>query len=258
MHRELEAVSASTAAAAAPAEPAASPATHQKQIAACIVCQGDFVSVLCTKHTDGRFKQRCDACERARQVETTATQDDMQRAADDEFGADISPLEQLLLWQSEAHNHGQLEIATTLQAMKACLSGEEDYIGIPQIGYTGLEGQWEAFSTTPGAVQAGVLTAPYSTLTDVSLTMAEARALQERVHPLLRAEVLAQRPYQFSPKDAKSLMDLCENARRRCAYIRGILLLEHYRGQWALAWPSGLGICLLCLRSRVRAPQPTS
>ena len=214
MHRELEAVSASTAAAAAPAEPAASPATHQKQIATCIVCHGDFVSVLCTKHTDGRFKQRCDACERARQVETTATQDDMQRAADDEFGADISPLEQLLLWQSEAHNHGQLEIAITLQAIKACLSGEEDYIGIPQIGYTGLEGQWEAFSTTPGAVQAGVLTAPYSTLTDVSLTMAEARALQERVHPLLRAEVLAQRPYQFSPKDAKSLMDLCENARR--------------------------------------------
>ena len=55
---------------------------------------------------------------------------------------------------------------------------------------------------------------------------------------------------------------LCSNNDRkfpRCAHIiRGILLFQHYRGQWALAWPSGLSICLQCFRSRVRVPQPTS
>ena len=184
-----------------------------KVVGQCEVCQQDFVSGLCTVHNDGRRKKRCDSCEDARQA-GKAMQRDLQRAVAGEAMYVISATEQLLQWRTDAFNDGQMDIAACVQELKACLADNTVYANISQVSYLGHEGDWQALQLTRMEVEAAVAASQWTTDEELQLQGLEVRALHERVTPLLRPEVMAQRPYQFSPRDTKSLMDLCENARR--------------------------------------------
>jgi hypothetical protein len=141
-------------------------------------------------------------------------QRDLQRAVNREAGYSVNATEQLMIWRQEAYSDGQMDIARCIQELKACVSDNELYASMSQMSYLGYEGNWQALQMTRGDVETAVAAARYNNMNELSLQVLEIRALHERVTPLLRPEVVAQRPYQFSPKDTKSLMDLCENARR--------------------------------------------
>jgi hypothetical protein len=160
------------------------------------------------------MKQRCDQCEAERQAEKTKNALDLQRTLDRERQEEIPAIEQLRLWQAEAMDHGRFEISETLQELKACLSDSKAYAGIGGLGYLGLDGDWIPLVITTTELTQRCQGATASTTAEVSLTMTEKRTLEERISPLLRPEVMAQRPYQFSPKDSRSMMDHCENKRR--------------------------------------------
>ena len=128
-------------------------------------------------------------------------------------GYSVNATEQLMVWRQEAFSDGHMDIARCIQELKACIGDNKLYASMSQFSYLGYEGDWQALQMTRGDVETAVAKGRY-TVDDLSLQVLEIRALHERVTPLLRPEVVAQRPYQFSPKDTKSLMDLCENARR--------------------------------------------